>query len=131
MNSILCEIKKIMTDYCKEFLSVNDLEDNGAIFYMNGKNGTEFDWYVNNKISDFMMFYDDEDNMGAVKTTLYDNGSLLTYIYGERGKEVIKEIKSGIDITKEEALSLTAIAKILNLNKEALAESIFIAADLL
>jgi hypothetical protein len=40
MNSILCEIKKIMTDYCKEFLSVNDLEDNGAIFYMNGKNGT-------------------------------------------------------------------------------------------
>lgn len=111
MNSILCEIKKIMTDYCKEFLLVNDLEDNGAIFYMNGKNGTEFDWYVNNKISDFMMFYDDEDNMGAVKTTLYNNGSLLTYIYGERGKEVIKEIKSGIDITKEEALSLAVMLR--------------------
>ena len=35
-----------MTDYCKEFLLVNDLEDDGAISYMNGKNGTEFDWYV-------------------------------------------------------------------------------------
>lgn len=111
MNRILCKIKKIMADYCTEFLSVNELEDNGAIFYMNGKNGTEFDWYVNRKISDFMMFYDDEDNMGAVKTTLYDNGSLLTYIYGERGKEVIKEIKSGIDITKEEALSLAVMLR--------------------
>lgn len=111
MNSILCEIKKIMADYCTEFLSVNELEDNGAIFYMNGKNGTEFDWYVNRKISDFMMFYDDEDNMGAVKTTLYNNGSLLTYIYGERGKEVIKEIKSSIDVTKEEALSLAVMLR--------------------
>lgn len=87
-------------------VSFSDLEYNGAIFYMNGKNGTEFDWYVNDKISDFMMFYNDKNNMGAVKTTLYNNGALLIYVYGERGKTVIQEIKSYIDVTEDEVLSL-------------------------
>ena len=56
MNKILTELKKIMTDSIKEYLpevSFDLLEDNGAVFYMNGKNGTEFDWFVNDKISDF------------------------------------------------------------------------------
>lgn len=114
MNKILFKIKQIMNDYvekCITDISFDDLEDKGAIFYMNGKNGTEFDWYVNEKISDFMMFYNDENNMGAVKTTLYDNGSLLTYVYGERGKTVVQEIESGIDITEDEVLSLAIVLK--------------------
>ena len=63
MNKILL---KIMLAAVKEHLpevSMSDLEDNGAVYYMNGKNGTEFDWYVNEKVSDFMMFYNDEDNI--------------------------------------------------------------------
>lgn len=109
MNKILFEIKKIMIDCIEKYIpdvSFSDLEYNGAIFYMNGKNGTEFDWYVNDKISDFMMFYNDKNNMGAVKTTLYNNGALLIYVYGERGKTVIQEIKSYIDVTEDEVLSL-------------------------
>ena len=66
MNKILKEIKEIMIDCIEKHLpeiSFKDLEDNGAVFYMNGKNGTEFDWYVNNKLSDFMIFYNDENNI--------------------------------------------------------------------
>lgn len=114
MNKILFEIKKIMIDCMEKYnhdTSFADLEDNGAIFYMNGKNGTEFDWYVNEKISDFMMFYDDKDNMGAVKATLYDNGALLIYIYGEKGKKVIQEIKSYIDVAEDEVLALAVMLR--------------------
>jgi len=37
-------------------VNAEDLEENGAVYYMNGKNGTEFDWYVNKKVSDFFVF---------------------------------------------------------------------------
>lgn len=114
MNKILFEIKKIMIECIEKYIpdtSFGDLEDNGAIFYMNGKNGTEFDWYVNEKISDFMMFYNDKNNMGAVKTTLYNNGALLIYVYEERGKTLIQEITSYIDVTEDEVLSLAIVLR--------------------
>ena len=41
MNKILLEIQKIMLAAVKEHLpevSMSDLEDNGAVYYMNGKN---------------------------------------------------------------------------------------------
>lgn len=114
MNRILFEIKKIMIDSVEKHMpdiSFDDLEDNGAVFYMNGKNGTEFDWYVNNKISDFMMFYNDKDNMGAIKATLYNNGAVLIYVYGERGKTLIQEIESCVDVTEDEVLSLAIVLR--------------------
>lgn len=86
MNRILIELKKNMKECLEKYVSdilPDDLEDRGAIFYMNGKNGTEFDWYVNDKVSDFMIFYNDKDNLGAVKATIYNNGELLIYVYGE------------------------------------------------
>ena len=66
-------MKECLEKYVSDILP-DDLEDRGAIFYMNGKNGTEFDWYVNDKVSDFMIFYNDKDNLGAVKATIYNNG---------------------------------------------------------
>ena len=114
MNKILLEIKQIMQAVVKEHLpevSLSDLEDNGAVYYMNGKNGTEFDWYVNEKVSDFMMFYNDEDNMGAVKATLYNAGDYLIYVYGEQGKAVPQKIDSYLDVTEEEVLALAALLR--------------------
>lgn len=114
MNKILLEIKKIMIDCVGKYIPdtlLSDLEGDGAIFYMNGKNGTEFDWYVNEKISDFMMFYNDENNMGAVKATLYNNGALLVYVYGDGGKKIAQEIKSYIDATEDEILALATVLR--------------------
>ena len=72
MHKVLSEIKEIINKSIYEHLpdvQSSDLEENGNIYYMNGKNGTEFDWYVNEHISDFMVFYNDEKNLGAVKLT--------------------------------------------------------------
>lgn len=114
MNKILLKVKDIMMDCVEKYIpdiSFDDLEEQGAIFYMNGKNGTEFDWYVNDKICDFMMFYDDKDNMGAVKSTLYNNGALLIFVYGEQGKSVVQEINTYIDVEEEDILRLAVLLR--------------------
>lgn len=90
MHKIIRQLKEIIATGRKEHLPevpVSAYEKEGAVFYMNGKNGAEFDWYVNEKISDFMVFYDDESNLGAVKLTIYDEGDVRMYIYGEKGTD--------------------------------------------
>ena len=68
---------------------------------------------MNGKVSDFMMFYNDEDNMGAVKATLYNAGDVLIYVYGEQGKTIVKEINTFLDVEKEDILSsLTALGAV-------------------
>lgn len=112
MNRILIELKKNMKECLEKYVPdilPDDLEDREAIFYMNGKNGTEFDWYVNDKVSDFMIFYNDEDNLGAVKATIYNNGELLIYVYGEQGKNVVQRVQTNLDVTTDEVLELAII----------------------
>lgn len=114
MNKILLEIRKIMNGCVEEYIAditFDDLEENGAVYYMNGKNGTEFDWYVNDKLSDFMMFYNDKNNMGAVKATLYYDGSVLIYVYGDKGEKLIQEIKSHIDAEPDTIMKLAVVLK--------------------
>ena len=114
MHKVLSEIKEIINKSISEYLpdvQSGDLEEDGSIYYMNGKNGTEFDWYVNEHISDFMVFYNDEANLGAVKLTLYIDGKILIYIYGDKGSTVAKKIETSINITEQEMLNLTVILK--------------------
>ncbi len=112
MNEILNEIRKIMDENMALYLPYvkeSDLEDDGAIFYMNAQNGTEFDWFVNDRFPFFMMFYNDSDNLGAVKLTLYNTGEVQVYLYGEKGKELVKTAEKHLDIDKTDMLKLAAV----------------------
>ena len=114
MNNIIQQLKDIITTNLQEHLPdvlVSDYEKDGAVFYMNGKNGAEFDWYVNEKISNFMVFYNDKENLGAAKLTIYDEGDVLLYIYGDKGKTVLQEINTFLDVSKEELLDLAVLLK--------------------
>ena len=110
MNRILTELEQKLQECLRTYLpevTASELEENGAVYYMNGKNGTEFDWHVNDRLSNFMVFYDDEDKLGAVKASLYRDGGMLVYVYGDRGKSVRQEIKDlYFDVTEEEMLRL-------------------------
>ena len=69
MNTIISQIKAIINENINTYLPDQKreaFEENGAIYYMNGKNGTEFDWFVNERLSDFFVFYNDEESLGAV-----------------------------------------------------------------
>lgn len=114
MNKILNEIKKIINENINKYLSdvkQNDLEENGIIYYMNGKNGTEFDWYVNEHLPSFMVFYNDKQNLGAVKLSIYTDGEVAVYIYGDKGKTVTKEVQTSIEVEENELFNLAVVLK--------------------
>lgn len=114
MNKILEQIKKVINDNTKEYLSeikLEDLEENGTIYYMNGKNGTEWDYYVNEHISPFMTFYNDKNNLGASKFHLYPDGHFTLYLYNEKGKKLLKTIDSKINVGENDILKFATILK--------------------
>ncbi|MDE6026203.1 MAG: DUF2185 domain-containing protein [Lachnospiraceae bacterium] len=90
---------------------MSDLENDGAIYYMNGKDGTEFEWYVNDKLPPFMMFYNDEANLGAIKLLLYNDGGIVVYIYDEKGKKLIQEVNTHLDVNETDIFELAVILR--------------------
>ena len=83
MKNIISKIESLVNDNINTYLpdvSRDSFEENGAVYYMNGKNGMEFDRFVNDRLSDFFVFYDDEESLGAVKFNLYYNGDAIIYI---------------------------------------------------
>lgn len=114
MNRILIQLEKYMFDSLKlkaPHVRKNDLEKDGAIFYMNGKNGTEFDWFVNDHFSDFFIFYKDEENLGAVKAMLYKNGDLLVYVYGDNGHSEPERLEYKVEAEEKDLLHLAVALK--------------------
>lgn len=109
MNRIFEQIDYYMHEALKQGLPdvlTADLEKNGAVFYMNGKNGTAFDWYVNEHFPCFYIFYGDKENLGAVKAMLYTDGGLSMYTYGERGHAKPEQYEVEIDADEKELLDL-------------------------
>ncbi len=114
MNRILNKVKEIIHSNMELYLphvNSGDLEGNGEIYYMNGKDGTEFDWYVNDKLPPFMVFYNDEANLGAMKLLLYKDGGAAGYIYDEKGKKLVKEVKLNLDVNEKDIFELAVILR--------------------
>lgn len=112
MNKILREISKIVKENLKKYLpeiSTQDLEEDGKIYYMNDRNGTIFDYYTNNHLSPFMCFYDDKENMGAIKLILYIDGKIDIYLFKNHINDPYKEISTSISVTHDEILELAVI----------------------
>lgn len=114
MNRILSEIKEMIEKNIQLYLphvTESDLENDGAIYYMNGRDGTEFDWYVNDKLPPFMVFYNDEANLGAIKLLLYNDGGIAVYIFDEKGKNLIQEIHTHLTVNDADLLELAVILR--------------------
>lgn len=112
MNKILTEISKIAQENIKKYLSkvsTHDLEENGKIYYMNDKNGTAFDYYINHHLSPFMCFYNDEENMGALKIILYIDGKIDLYIFENHTTQPYKQISTSVNVNHNEILELAVI----------------------
>lgn len=109
MNKVLEQVEHDMHESLqRELPDVRpcDLEKGGAVFYMNGRNGTAFDWYVNERFPSFFIFYNDKENLGAVKAMLYTDGNLTVYVYGDRGHAEPISYERQIEATAEELLDL-------------------------
>ena len=114
MNRILSELRAIVDRERTRWLpevTDKDLEKSGAIFYMNGQNGTEFDWYVNGRLPSFMVFYNDEANLGIVRLNLNCSGAAEVFLYGEQGKKFLKQETVPVEAAEPELLELAVLLR--------------------
>lgn len=58
-----------------------------------------------------MVFYNDEQNLGAAKLLIYANGEVILYLYEDKGNKLIKEIETSIEISEDELFKLAVILK--------------------
>ena len=59
------------------------LDSNGAIYYMNGNDGTDFDWNVNDRLCEFYVFHENE--MGFIKGCVNRDNIIEMMIYEDGG----------------------------------------------
>lgn len=86
-------IKRLMLDELRDAgIDLDDTER--SVCYMNGNDGTDFDWDMNDRTCEFMIFYDEQktgSDYGAIKAYVSKDGGLDGYVYPEnygRGKGI-------------------------------------------
>lgn len=61
-------------------LKNENLVADGAVHYMNGNDGTDFDWVMNDHVCEFMVFYKASEQ-GALKVCYNKDGTEKIYFY--------------------------------------------------
>lgn len=89
-------------------VTVDQLLDNGAISYLNGKNGTLFDLRANGKLPAFATFYEEKPNKVFTYVSISKTGEYTAEICNKEN-EVLQTISGKMDFP-----SITNIAKYLN-----------------
>lgn len=72
-------------------ITKNDIKENAKIYYMNKKSGTVYDWSYNQKLPDFVCFYN--DNSELVRLSLNKDKSIYIRLYSNKNKIPIIEEK--------------------------------------
>ena len=106
------QVENHMHNILQEYLphiKNTDLEKDGAVFYMNDKNGTAFDWYVNDHLPEFDIFYNDSENLGAVKGVLGNNRRLDIYLYDNNGHAEPSRFSKEIQASEKELFNLAVL----------------------
>lgn len=71
-------VENIFQTMKEKYPAFCEIED--AIYYRNGKNGTDFDWNVNNHVSSFFLYYR-KSEMGYIGVSIGRDGSVDAYYY--------------------------------------------------
>ena len=87
---MLNQIVNIINEVREEYPIIGN-ELDGKIYYMNGNDGTNFDWLVNNRVCEFMVFHENE--MGYIKLMVYNDNRITIYVYADGGMHPTKEIE--------------------------------------
>ena len=79
---MLKQIVEIINEIRKEYPIIGN-ELDGKIYYMNGNDGTDFDWNCNDRVCEFMVFHENE--YGYIKLMVYKDKTIQAYIYADGG----------------------------------------------
>lgn len=72
------EAMKLRPQYTKDMLYTEDSDS--VIFYMNGNDGTDFDWDCNGRACEFMVFFK-ETEMGFIKVCVNSDDTITGWLY--------------------------------------------------
>lgn len=87
---MLNQIVNIINEVREEYPIIGN-ELDGRIYYMNGNDGTAFDWNCNERVCEFMVFHENE--MGYIKLMVYNDNLITIYVYADGGMHPTKELE--------------------------------------
>lgn len=87
---MLKQIVDVVNEIKKEYPIIGN-ELDGKIYYMNGNDGTDFDWKCNERVCEFMVFHENE--MGYIKLMVYNDSLIRIYVYADGGMHPTKELE--------------------------------------
>lgn len=108
MNDVLDYINRAREEYPE--ITNDILCDNGSVYYMNGNDGTDFDWHCNGRCCEFYLFYK-ETEYGFIKVFVNRNGTINGYLYLDNGYGKAIELEEE-NFGKDDALYLATLLKI-------------------
>lgn len=94
---IIEEIKGVFAEIRKKYplITDEDLDKNGAIYYMNGNDGTDFDWDVNDRCCEFYMFHSNE--IGFIKLYVNRGDTYTAYVYPNGEMKAVETIRGNLN----------------------------------
>lgn len=106
-QQIIEKIKTVFVDARKKYplITDEDLLDSGAIYYMNGNDGTDFDWNANDNTSEFYMYHKNE--IGFIKLYVNKGDTYTAYVYPNGEMSAVETIKG--DLEEGDSLYLAAL----------------------
>ena len=96
-QKIIEKIKSVFAEIREKYplITDEDLHSNGAIFYMNGNDGTDFDWNANDHTSEFYMYHENE--IGFIKLYVNKGDTYTAYVYPNGEMSAIETIRGDLD----------------------------------
>ena len=96
-QQIIEKIKNIFADIREKYplITDEDLHSKGAIFYMNGNDGTDFDWNANDRCCEFYMFHSNE--IGFIKLFVEKGDTYTAYVYPNGEMSATETIRGDLD----------------------------------
>ena len=94
---IIEKIKDVFAEIRKRYplITDEDLHNNGAIFYMNGNDGTDFDWNANDHTSEFYIYHENE--IGFIKLYVNKGDTYTAYVYPNGEMSATETIRGNLN----------------------------------
>lgn len=80
-EKIMAKVISFFNEIREGYKNITDeeLDSNGAIYYMNGNDGTDFDWDYNDRLCEFFIFHKNEK--GFIKLLVNRDDTMDAYVY--------------------------------------------------
>lgn len=94
---IIEKIKGVFAEIREKYplITDEDLYSRGAIFYLNGNDGTDFDWNTNDRCCEFYMLHSNE--IGFIKLYANKGDTYTAYVYPNGEMKAVETIKGNLD----------------------------------